>query len=158
MASQIQSVKKWKYDVFLNFRQEDLDGYFVTYLYTHLEDIGINVFTPDFEYERVTTEISEAIEESRFGITIFSRDYASSRRCLEELSKIMECVDYKGQEFISVFYRADTVQVSGIIDHVLDKHTVCLKASELEMTQRWKNALCKAFEIAGSEKDYVKMW
>lgn len=58
----------------------------------------------------------------------------------------------------SVFYRADTVQVSGIIDHVLDKHTVCLKASELEMTQRWKNALCKAFEIAGSEKDYVKMW
>ncbi|PHT79162.1 hypothetical protein T459_17214 [Capsicum annuum] len=137
MASQIQSVKKWKYDVFLNFRQEDLDGYFVTYLYKHLEDIGINVFTPDFEYERVTTEISEAIEESRFGITIFSRDYASSRRCLEELN---------------------TVQVSGIIDHVLDKHTVCLKASELEMTQRWKNALCKAFEIAGSEKDYVKMW
>ncbi|KAM3308367.1 hypothetical protein P3S67_010111 [Capsicum chacoense] len=158
MASQIQSVKKWKYDVFLNFRQEDLDGYFVTNLYKRLEDIGINVFTPDFEYERVTTEISEAIEESRFGITIFSRDYASSRWCLEELSKIMECVDYKGQEFISVFYRADTVQVSDIIDHVLDKHTACLKASELEMTQRWKNALCKAFEIAGSEKDYVKMW
>ncbi|KAH0658923.1 hypothetical protein KY285_027472 [Solanum tuberosum] len=121
MASQIQSAQKWKFDVFFNFRQQDLDKNFVANLHKRLKDIGINAFKPDVKSEcreQIPTEILEAIDESRTAITIFSKDYTSSRRCLEELTKIMECVDNKGQEFFSV--------------------------------QRWKDALRKADDMEGS--------
>ncbi|KAH0658922.1 hypothetical protein KY285_027471 [Solanum tuberosum] len=93
MASQFRSVKKWKYDVFLNFLREDFNENFVTDLYKRLEDIGIKTFNHDDRSARgapISTEISEAIEESRIAITIISDKYGLSRRCLEESTKIME--------------------------------------------------------------------
>ncbi|XP_059301966.1 TMV resistance protein N-like [Lycium ferocissimum] len=84
MASQIQSVKRWKYDAFLNFRQEDFEGSFVTDLYKRLEDMRIHAFKHDGKQS--STEILEAIKESRIAITIFSRNYAESSWCLEELT------------------------------------------------------------------------
>ncbi|PHT45682.1 hypothetical protein CQW23_14840 [Capsicum baccatum] len=158
MDSQIPTVKKWKYDVFLNFRRQDLEGNFVTQLYKRLEDMGINVFKPDFEYERkeepITTEISEAIEESMIAITIFSEYYASSRQRLEELSKIMEWVDNQGQEFFSVFYRVTASQVSGIIDQTLAQYIAddIIYSYTVEL-QRWTDAFSKAFNIAGFKRD-----
>ncbi|KAM3375251.1 hypothetical protein P3S68_013965 [Capsicum galapagoense] len=158
MDSQIPTVKKWKYDVFLNFRRQDLEGNFVTQLYKRLEDMGINVFKPEFEYERkeepITTEISEAIEESMIAITIFSEYYASSRQRLEELSKIMEWVDNQGQEFLSVFYCVTASQVSGIIDQTLAQYIAddIIFSYTVEL-QRWTDAFSKAFNIAGFKRD-----
>ncbi|XP_047269625.1 TMV resistance protein N [Capsicum annuum] len=158
MDSQIPTVKKWKYDVFLNFRRQDLEGNFVTQLYKRLEDMGINVFKPEFEYERkeepITTEISEAIEESMIAITIFSEYYASSRQRLEELSKIMEWVDNQGQEFFLVFYRVTASQVSGIIDQTLAQYIAddIIFSYTVEL-QRWTDAFSKAFNIAGFKRD-----
>ncbi|KAF3645993.1 hypothetical protein FXO37_20701 [Capsicum annuum] len=158
MDSQIPTVKKWKYDVFLNFRRQDLEGNFVTQLYKRLEDMGINVFKPEFEYERkeepIKTEISEAIEESMIAITIFSEYYASSRQRLEELSKIMEWVDNQGQEFYSVFYCVTASQVSGIIDQTLAQYIAddIIFSYTVEL-QRWTDAFSKAFNIAGFKRD-----
>ncbi|XP_059302501.1 toll/interleukin-1 receptor-like protein [Lycium ferocissimum] len=108
MASQNQLPKKWKYDAFLNFNPEDFEGSFVADLYKRLEDKGINAFERDSvklqKGETISTEILEAIEESRIAITIFSKNYVSSPWCLEELTKIMDCVAM-GQEFFVVFYR-----------------------------------------------------
>ncbi|KAH0749262.1 hypothetical protein KY290_028494 [Solanum tuberosum] len=152
MASQIQSAQKWKFDVFLNFRLQDLDNSFVADLHERLKDMGINAFKPDVNSEsgeQISTEILDAIEESRIAITIFSRDYASSRRCLEELTKIMECVDNKGQEFFFVFYKvepSDDLRPTGTFE-------ADLKGSDLEKVQRWKDALRKAADMAGL-KDY----
>ncbi|XP_055831029.1 protein PHLOEM PROTEIN 2-LIKE A8-like [Solanum dulcamara] len=138
MASQIQSVQKWKFDVFFNFRLQDLGTSFVAELHEHLKDMGINVFRPDIKYERVeqiSTKTLEAIEESRIAITIFSKDYTSSRRCLEELTKIMECVDNKGQEFCFVFYKVDPS------DYLWSTVTIeeDLKGFDLEKVQRWQD-------------------
>ncbi|XP_015078521.1 TMV resistance protein N-like [Solanum pennellii] len=152
MASQIESVQKWKFDVFFNFRLQDLDNSFVADLYERLKDMGINVFQPDVmseSGEQISTEILDAIEESRIAITICSKDYTSSPRCLEELTKIMECVDNKGLEFFFVFYKvepSDDLRPTGTFD-------ADLKGSDLEKVQRWQDALRKAADMAGL-KDY----
>ncbi|KAM3308369.1 hypothetical protein P3S67_010113 [Capsicum chacoense] len=157
MASQIQSVRKWKYDVFLNFRPEDLGRIFIDRLYKRLEDLRINAFRPDDvksergEGEPISTKILEAIEESRIAITIFSKYYASSRRCLEELTKIMECVDNKGMKFFSVLYQSTASQVLCNFDQVLltQLGIYGLNGSYMVEFLRWKDILCKSFSIAG---------
>ncbi|XP_059309705.1 disease resistance protein Roq1-like [Lycium ferocissimum] len=161
MASQIQSVQKRKYDAFLNFRRQDFEGSFVADLYKRLEGIGIHAFKHDFELESrepiISKEILEAIEESRIAITIFSLDYASSTCCLEELTKIMKCVDHnKGQESFLVFYKVEPSYVLrpiGTFAVALAKHEADLKGTDLEKVQRWKDALHKAADMAGL-KDY----
>ncbi|PHT79220.1 hypothetical protein T459_17272 [Capsicum annuum] len=157
MASQIQSVRNWKYDVFLNFRPEDLGRIFIAHLYKRLEDLRINAFRPDDvesergEGEPISTKILEAIEESRIAITIFSKYYASSRRCLQELTKIMECVDNKGMKFFSVLYQSTASQVLCNFDQVLlaQLGIYGLNGSYMVEFLRWKDILCKAFNIAG---------
>ncbi|XP_015168401.1 TMV resistance protein N-like [Solanum tuberosum] len=139
MASQFRSVNKWKYDVFLNFLREDFNENFVTDLYERLEDIGIKTFKHDDRSARgvpISTEISGAIEESRIAITIFSGKYALSRRCLEESTKIMECVDSHGQEFFPD-YRTEPSVVSLEFDY-----------------GNYDDALSKASDIAGFNKYY----
>ncbi|XP_015168403.1 TMV resistance protein N-like [Solanum tuberosum] len=149
MAFQIESAQKWKFDVFFNFRLQDLDKSFVADLYQRLKDIGTNAFKPDVNSEwgeQISTEILEAIEESRIAITIFSKDYTSSPRCLEELTKIMGCVDNKGQEFFSVYYKCEPLDcLRSIVNFGAD-----LKGSDLRKVQRWKDALRKADDMEGS--------
>lgn len=53
------------------------------------------------------------IEESCIAIIIFSEDYASSWRCLEELAKIMECKAQKKLIVLLVFYKVEPREVSG---------------------------------------------
>lgn len=99
MDSQKELNKKWEYDAFLSFRGEDTRNNFVAHLHKRLEDRGVNVFKDDEKLERgrpISAELLKAIEESRIAIIIFSKYYASSIWCLEELTKIMECVEKKG--------------------------------------------------------------
>ncbi|KAK4718973.1 hypothetical protein R3W88_017311 [Solanum pinnatisectum] len=150
MAFQFRSVKKWKYDVFLNFLQEDFNENFVTDLYKRLEDIGIRAFKHDDRSAKLapfSTEISEAIEESRIAITIFSEMYVVSRLCLEEITKIMECVDRYRRKFFPVFYRTEPSVVS--LEFDFKKYEAYLNAADLERAQRYKDALSKAFDIVG---------
>ncbi|PHT45674.1 hypothetical protein CQW23_14832 [Capsicum baccatum] len=138
-------------------RPEDLGRIFIAHLYKRLEDLRINAFRPDdVESERgkgepISTKILEAIEESRIAITIFSKYYASSRRCLEELTKIMECVDNKGMKFFSVLYQSTASQVLCNFDQVMlaQLGIYGLNGSYMVEFLRLKDILCKAFNIAG---------
>ncbi|KAJ9146026.1 hypothetical protein P3X46_028346 [Hevea brasiliensis] len=70
-----------KYDVFLSFRGEDTRRSFTDHLYAALKQKGIIAFRDDPSLERgkeIAPELLKAIEESRFSIVIFSRNYASS--------------------------------------------------------------------------------
>ncbi|KAH0658945.1 hypothetical protein KY285_027494 [Solanum tuberosum] len=150
MASQFLSVKKWKYDVFLNFLPEDFNENFVTDLYKRLEDIGIKTFKHDDRSAKlapISTEISEAIEESRIAITIFSGRYVESRLCLEEITKIIECVGRRRQKFFPVFYCMKPSAVSVRFD-IARKYL----HFDSERVQRYKDALSKAFDTVGYTK------
>ncbi|KAH0708287.1 hypothetical protein KY284_009714 [Solanum tuberosum] len=83
-----------KYDVFLSFRGEDTRRNFVSHLYNALDLRGIRTFKDDKRLETgisISDEFLKAIQEVRFAVVIFSKSYASSRWCLEELAHIIKC-------------------------------------------------------------------
>ncbi|XP_015159497.1 TMV resistance protein N-like [Solanum tuberosum] len=106
-ASDSQYRPLWKYDVFLSFRGVDTRRTFTGHLYEGLENSAICTFQDDKRLEigdSIPEELLKAIEESQVALVIFSKKYATSRWCLNELVKIMECKEEKGLIVIPVFY------------------------------------------------------
>ncbi|GKC96097.1 NB-ARC domains-containing protein [Tanacetum coccineum] len=85
---------RWEYDVFVSFRGEKIRKKFVDHLFKDFKQKGIRAFRDDNELpkgEEISPHLYKPIEESRFLIVIFSKDYVSSPWCLRELVKILEC-------------------------------------------------------------------
>ncbi|XP_052195829.1 disease resistance protein RUN1-like [Diospyros lotus] len=152
----------WKYDVFLNFRGEDTRNGFVDHLYSALHQKVIFTFKDDLKLERgesISPTLLKAIEESRFAVVVFSENYASSKWCLEELVKILECQKTRGLTVLPVFYKVDPSDLRkqrGSVGEAFAKHEGdSSKEKEKQKVQRWRNALMEAANISGwdSEKD-----
>ena len=80
--------------MFLSFRGEDTRKNFTDHLYHALTEAGIHTFRDDEEIrkgENLSFELLQAIRGSRISVIVLSKDFSSSRWCLEELVKIMEC-------------------------------------------------------------------
>ncbi|XP_042960982.1 disease resistance protein RPV1-like [Carya illinoinensis] len=103
----LQPALSWVYDVFLSFRGEDVRQNFISHLYDALRKKGINTYIDDHleRGKEILPTLLKAIEESRILIIVFSKNYASSMWCLEELMKILECREMKQQIVIPVFYK-----------------------------------------------------
>ncbi|KAJ0751847.1 putative TIR domain-containing protein [Helianthus annuus] len=153
MASDsVSSIQKsFKYDVFLSFRGEDTRKNFVDHLYHALNDKGIITYKDDERIEkgkRINDQLIRSIEESKCHIIIFSKNYASSSWCLEELVKIMECQKTKDQNAYPVFYDVEPTEVrnqSGSVGKAFAKHV------EKEGSRRWRDALKEAAGLVGWE-------
>ncbi|KAH0775549.1 hypothetical protein KY290_006960 [Solanum tuberosum] len=125
-ASNSQYCPRWKYDVFLSFRGEDTRRNFTSHLYQSLDNRGIFTFLDDKRLENgdsISEELVKAIEESQVAIIIFSKNYATSRWCLNELVKIMECKTQYGQTVIPVFYDVYPSHVQNQIESF--KRSIC---------------------------------
>lgn len=106
----------WKYDVFLSFTGEVTRNNVVDHLYTALIRRGIRVFKDDEMLggrKPISQQLVKAIQESRFAMVVFSKNYANSWWCLDELTKIMECQDQTGQTVLPIFYHVDSSDVRG---------------------------------------------
>ena len=93
------------YDVFLSFRGVDTRKNFTDHLYTTLVTHGNHTFRDDEELEKrgdIEADLSRAIEESRIFIVIFSKNYAYSTWCLNELLKINK--SQKESMVVPIFY------------------------------------------------------
>ncbi|PWA40917.1 disease resistance protein (TIR-NBS-LRR class) family [Artemisia annua] len=115
--------KSFKYDVFLSFRGEDTR-------------------------KTISDELIRAIEESRFYIIVFSKNYASSSWCLEELVKIMECEKMTEHTAYPVFYDVEPTEVRklyGPVGEAFKKH------ENDESAGKWREALKEAASLAGWE-------
>ncbi|XP_076902003.1 uncharacterized protein LOC143556613 [Bidens hawaiensis] len=114
-STSVSSVQKsFKYDVFLSFRGEDTRKTFVDHLYHALHDKGIITYKDDEEIEegkRISDELITAIEDPRFHIIVFSKNYASSSWCLHELVKIMECQKMIDHIAYPIFYDVEPTEV-----------------------------------------------
>ncbi|KAK4725932.1 hypothetical protein R3W88_030849 [Solanum pinnatisectum] len=148
------SSKICKYDVFLSFRGEDTRRNFVSHLYNSLELRGIRTFKDDERLETgksISDELLKAIQESKFAIVIFSKSYASSRWCLEELAHIIKCKKELEQIVIPVFYDvspSDVRQQHPPFAHSFSQHEVKYK-DDMEKVQRWRGAFVEAGKISG---------
>ncbi|KAH9727052.1 TIR domain-containing protein [Citrus sinensis] len=82
---------KGRYDVFLSFRGEDTRDNFTSHLFAALRRKRIKIFI-DEEANRgdeISLALLNAIEGSKISVVIFSKNYASSKWCLDELFSIM---------------------------------------------------------------------
>nr|XP_033508506.1 TMV resistance protein N-like [Nicotiana tomentosiformis] len=147
---------RWSYDVFLSFRGEDVRKKFVDHLYVALQQKGIHTFKDDEKLERgksISPNLMRAIEESRIALIIFSKNYANSRWCLDELVKIMECKNLKGQIVFPVFYDVDPSTVrkqKSSFGEAFSNHEArgCIKDNKL---QKWRAALEEAANLSGCD-------
>lgn len=84
---------------------------------------------------------------------MFSRDYAYSEWCLDELVKIVECKENWGQLIIPVFYNVDSNDVrkqSGSFSYAFARHEERY-ADEIVKVERWRLALREATKLWGWE-------
>ncbi|KAJ6858006.1 TMV resistance protein N isoform X1 [Populus alba x Populus x berolinensis] len=141
------------YDVFLSFRGEDTRKTFTDHLYAALVQAGIHTFRDDDELprgEEISHHLLRAIQESKISIVVFSKGYASSRWCLNELVEILKCKRKKtGQIVLPIFYDIDPSDVrkqTGSFVEAFDKHE---ERFEEKLVKEWRKALEDAGNLSG---------
>lgn len=149
----IHSIRK--YNVFLSFRGKDTRASFTSHLSTSLQSSGIIVFKDDHSLQRghrISKTLLQAIQESRISVVVFSKNYADSQWCLQELMQIMECFRTTRQVVLPVFYdvhpsevRSQTGDFGKAFRNLLNR---VLKVDEF-MVPKWRDALRNAAGIAG---------
>ncbi|KAL4601304.1 hypothetical protein ACB092_11G262500 [Castanea dentata] len=136
------------FDVFLSFRGEDTRRGFVSHLHKALTQHSVQTFIDDnlTRGENISEELLKVIENSSVSIIVFSKNYASSSWCLDELAKIIECT----KKVLPVFYQVDPSEVrkqKGDFGRVLTK--LEKKIKDKTKVRRWRDALSKAANISG---------
>ncbi|AEE31370.1 Disease resistance protein (TIR-NBS-LRR class) family [Arabidopsis thaliana] len=148
MASSSSS-HNWLYDVFLSFRGEDVRVTFRSHFLKELDRKLITAFR-DNEIERshsLWPDLEQAIKESRIAVVVFSKNYASSSWCLNELLEIVNCND---KIVIPVFYHVDPSQVRHQIgDFGKIFENTCKRQTDEEVKNQWKKALTLVANMLG---------
>ncbi|XP_048426172.1 TMV resistance protein N-like [Pyrus x bretschneideri] len=153
-TSSSSSLKLWKYDVFLSFGGQDTRRSFTSHLYQALTRAGLRTFIDDHALEKGKSpgiSLTRAIEESKTSNIIFSKSYAESRLCLDELVEIMECRRTLGQIVVPVFYDVDPSDVrrqTGTFATAFLKHEQQFDEVK-EKLQLWRDALTEAANLSG---------
>ncbi|KAJ7951605.1 Disease resistance protein (TIR-NBS-LRR class) family [Quillaja saponaria] len=156
-----------KYDVFISFRGKDIRNNFLSHLRAAFKRKKIDAYIDDRlkkGYD-IRGALFKAIEESRLSVVIFSENYATSKWCLNELLKIVECMEKNKQLIIPVFYKVDPSHVrnqsgsyaKAFKNHNPDasKHKICLRLSKQNLEEKmkreeeWRSALTDIANLAG---------
>ncbi|GJV16917.1 NB-ARC domains-containing protein [Tanacetum coccineum] len=141
---------RWNYDGFVSFRGDDIRKSFMDHVFNDFKQKGIHAFRDDRELpkgEKIFSHLYKAIEELRFLIVIFSKDYASW--CLRELVKILECKlnESPKHEVRIIFYDAkpDVVRKQKrSYAEAFSKHEI----SNSTKVGKWKEALSMAADFS----------
>jgi ribosome maturation protein Sdo1 len=151
-SSSSSSIQEW--DVFLSFRGEDTRTTFTAHLYDAFHRKGINTFM-DKEIRRgeeiSPAAIFKAIEDSKISIIVLSKNYASSRYCLDELMKILECRRTRRQKVLSLFYHVDPSEVRHQTNSFGEAFAKLEEKfrDDVMKVQRWKTALKEVADLSG---------
>ncbi|KAL3739680.1 hypothetical protein ACJRO7_021011 [Eucalyptus globulus] len=152
MASSLKS--KRKYHVFLSFRGEDVRNNFLGHLYKALDQKGIYTYVDSEELrkgEQIDLALMKAIEESQIAIIIFSKDYASSWWCLEELAKIIDRKEERNLMVFPLFYKVEPRELRtprGSYRDAMAKHESKYGKDSKEV-KRWEKTLSDASYLSG---------
>ncbi|KAJ7961785.1 Disease resistance protein (TIR-NBS-LRR class) [Quillaja saponaria] len=157
------SYSNWIYDVFLSYTYdvETWDN-FVGHLYDALVNAGINVYKGDHDLPRGEDITSEAIQGSRISLIVFSRKYAASKWCIEQLVKIIEC-RMTGSLVLPVFYEVEPSEVGEQTGNFGKAFEELIERFPLDKSKvvSWSRALTEAASVPGfhrkgrSESDSV---
>ena len=141
--------------MFLSFRGKDTRGSFTDHLYSALIRCNIKTFRDDEglrKGEEISPELLQAIEESRIAVVVFSKNYADSKWCLEELVKIINCKEEREQTVIPIFYHVEPSEVRNqreIYKEAFTRHEENADEEKKDKIRRWKTAMREAGKLAG---------
>ncbi|CAN1131885.1 Disease resistance protein L6 [Linum perenne] len=142
-----------EYEVFLSFRGPDVRKSFADCLYSYLVRSKIRTFRDEEELrkgETIAPSLVQAITESKVYIPILSKSYASSKWCLQELAKMVECSKKeKGHIILPVFYFVDPRDVrhqAGPYEEAFEQHS---KKHGPIVVQEWRTALEEVGQMKG---------
>ena len=152
-SSDSNTRRGYRYDVFLSFRGEDTRRTFTDHLYAALNNAGFLTFRDDDELERgedIKPGLQKAIRLSRTSVVVFSKCYASSKWCLDELVMILERKRTTSDHVVlPVFYDVDPSHVrkqTGSIGKAFARHE---KTQLPNTVKRWREALAEVADLAG---------
>ncbi|XP_052108781.1 uncharacterized protein LOC107462388 isoform X2 [Arachis duranensis] len=140
------SPRAYKYNVHLSFRGDDTCKHFARHLSYRLTEEGILAFKDDVHLDRgesISSEPLQAIKDSRISIVVFSKGYASSTSCLDELVAIVDCHKEEKQELLPIFYDVDPYDVrnqSGPYEDAFDSNRERFK-EEPDKIYKWESAM-----------------
>ncbi|KAI5334888.1 hypothetical protein L3X38_025021 [Prunus dulcis] len=150
-SSVSSTCRYYRYDVFLSFRGQDTRKTFTDHLYANLVKAGFRTFRDDDEVERgegIKPELQKAIKYSRTSVIVFSKNYASSRWCLNELVMILERLS-ADHVVLPVFYDVDPSDVrnqTGSLAKAFARHQ---KTQPSNKVKEWRKALKEVADLAG---------
>ncbi|XP_010418922.1 PREDICTED: probable disease resistance protein RPP1 [Camelina sativa] len=101
------------HQVFLSFHGADVRNNLLTHILREFQRKGITPFI-DNEIERgvsIGIELLRAIKHARITVVTFSRNYASSSWCLNELVEVMKYKDELNQEVMIIFHQVKPADV-----------------------------------------------
>ncbi|XP_020886914.1 disease resistance protein RPS6 isoform X1 [Arabidopsis lyrata subsp. lyrata] len=139
------------YDVFPSFSGEDVRKTFLSHFLKELDRRLILAFK-DNEIERsrsLDPELNHAFKGSKIAVVVFSRNYASSSWCLNELLEIVRCKEEFGQMVVPIFYHLDPSHVrnqTGDFGKMFEQ--TCQHKTE-DQKIRWRRALTDVANILG---------
>lgn len=145
-----------QYQVFINFRGEELRNSFVGFLVKAMRSSKVNVFTDEVELKGTDLQnLFKRIEESRVAVAIFSERYTESRWCLDELVKMKAQMEQGKLVVIPVFYRIDATACKNLEGTFGDKFRKLEweYRSEPERIKKWKEALASVSNNIGLTSD-----
>lgn len=145
------STPNLKHVVFLSFRGETRLN-FTDNLYYALNRKGILTFR-DAENlrkgESIRPQLFKAIEESRFAVIVFSKNYANSTWCLDELAHIARCKKM-GLKVYPVFHditKSEVKHQTGNFGKAFAKHEKTLQ--DMKRVDNWRKALKEIADDSG---------
>ena len=131
----------YEYEVFISSRGKDTHTSFTGHLFAALERKRIRAYKGEY----IQTELMKAIETSRIAVVVFSKNYATSNWCLDELVKIMECKRVLNQTVLPIFY---DVSPSEVRKHKGNLAEAILNGPE-DKVNIWKATLKDVANLAG---------
>ena len=140
------------YNVFLSFRGEDTRNNFTGHLFDNLKKRGIRIFMDESNLKKgveIAPTLAKAIAESKLSLVVFSKNYAFSTWCLNELEKIVECMNSRDHIIKPIFLNVDPSEVRHQKENfrkALAKHEQKFK---VEKVQRWRTALTQVANLNG---------
>ncbi|XP_054780096.1 TMV resistance protein N-like isoform X3 [Prosopis cineraria] len=144
-----------KHDVFISFRGSDIRSGFLSHLKKELRRKQVDVYVDD-RLERgdeISSALDEAIEGSMIALVIFSKEYASSKWCLQELVKIMERKETSQQIVIPIFYYVPPTDVrnqTGAYAESFNDHEQRFK-DNMDKLKIWRSVLTKTANLSGHD-------
>jgi hypothetical protein len=142
-----------KHEVFLSFRGEDTRKTFTSHLHAALKRVEIATFI-DYNLERgdeISGTLLRAIEDAKLSVIVFSKNFATSKWCLDEVKKIVDCKKNRGQIVVPIFYDIEPTHVrnqTGTFESAFYTHQQRF-FDRPNKVQKWRDALREATNLSG---------